>query len=521
MRLALLAAVLALAAGGALAAGAGGAGDDDGRYTVVLDNSFGLTEGADLKSSGVRVGTVESLDVQRKTGRALVTVKIERAKFAGLRRDVFCEVEPQSLIGEYFLDCDPGRSRKPAPRTIPVAQTGGTIPPDLVQNVLRRPARERLGLILAELGAGLAARGDDLRATIRRGIPALRETDRVLRILADNRRTLQALTRDADTVLARLADHRADVARFVTEARDSAAVSAQRRDELAATVRKLPTFLRELRPTLRELGTAAERQTPALADLRAAAPDLTTLLQRLGPFAESARPAVRALGEASDTGVPAARAARPTVRRLRELGAKSTEPITNLRFVLEDLDDRSKATEPNPLSPGGRGFTGLEAPLQYFFTQAQALNIFDSRGYILKLNALINQCNQYTNAETAREHPERTKACAQALGPNQPGITTAVARSGPAERRARRRERRGAEPEAPQAAPAPAPAPAPQAPAQHPPAPEQPSRRLLDRLLDDLPERLPDLIPPLRPGEQRAPPGPQNDRNLLDFLLGP
>ncbi len=517
-RLALIA-VLVLAAGGALAAGAGGA-DDDGRYTVVLDNSFGLTEGADLKSSGVRVGKVEKLDVERRTARALVTIKIELPSFAGFRKDVFCEVEPQSLIGEYFLDCKPGTSREPAPRTIPVEQTGGTIPPDLVQNVLRRPARERLGLILAELGGGLAARGDDLQATIRRGVPALRETDKVLRILADNQRTLQALTRDADTVLARLSDNRADVARFVSEAGDTAAASARRRDELGATVRKLPTFLRELRPTLRELGTAAERQTPALADLRAAAPDLTTLFERLGPFAESARPATRALGEASDTGVPAARAARPTVRRLRTLGAKSTEPITNLRFMLETLDDREKAWEPNPESPGGKGFTGLEAPLQYLYTQSQAVNIFDSRGYILKLNVLLNECNNYTDAAHARENVERTKDCTQALGPTQPGIRTAVGQSAPRSRPDRPRDREETEPDAPAAAPTPAPPPAPEAPA--PPAtPAPPSRNPLDRLLDDLP-RLPEILPPLlRPREQRASPSPQSDRNLLDFLLGP
>ena len=54
-------------------------------------------------------------------------------------------------------------------------------------DILRRPARERFGLILSELGIGLTARGDDLQTTIRRGVPALRETDKVLKILADNR----------------------------------------------------------------------------------------------------------------------------------------------------------------------------------------------------------------------------------------------------------------------------------------------------------------------------------------------
>ena len=158
-----------------------GAGDEQ-RFTVVLDNAFGLTEGSDLKSSGVKVGKVEQLDVQRKTARALATVVVDRTDFAGFRKDVFCEVKPQSLIGEYFLDCAPGRAAEPAPKTIPVKQTAGTIPPDLVFEILRRPARERFGLILTELGIGVAARGEDLQTVIRRGVPALRETDKVLKL---------------------------------------------------------------------------------------------------------------------------------------------------------------------------------------------------------------------------------------------------------------------------------------------------------------------------------------------------
>ncbi|MEA2190499.1 MAG: hypothetical protein QOI73_620, partial [Solirubrobacteraceae bacterium] len=450
---ALLAAVAATGAGVAIATSAAGAGDEQ-RYTVVLDNAFGLTEGSDLRAAGVSVGSVEHLDVQRSTARALAKIAITRPDFAGFRSDVRCEVKPQSLIGEYYLDCEPGTASEPAPKTIPVQQTAGTISPDVVLDILRRPARERFGLILSELGMGLAARGDDLQTTIRRGVPALRETDRVLQILADNRRTLQQLTHDADRVLAGLAGNRRDVARFVKEAGDTTTASAQRKDELAATVKRLPGFLRELRPTLRDLGTAARQQAPALADLRAAAPDLTTTLRRLGPFAESARPAVRGLGKASVTGVEAVREARSTVKRLRELGTVSTEPTRNLRFVAEDVDSRDRAVEPNRLSPTGNGFTGLEALLQYVFTQSQALNVYDSKSYILKLGLLVNECSTYTNAEQARADPDRTQHCRQWLGPNQPGVTTAVqARTKPPARTTAPRRDAATDPQAPAAAP--------------------------------------------------------------------
>lgn len=513
-----LAAALAVAV--LLSAGAAGAADEP-RYTVVLDNAFGLTEGSDLRSSGVVIGKVSRLGIQRRTARALATITVTKPSFAGFRSDVFCEVKPQSLIGEYYLDCDPGKAAGPAPDTIPVQQTAGTIPPDLVLDILRRPARERFGLILTELGIGLTARGDDVQTTLRRAVPALRETDKVLRILDRNRETLNQLTRDADTVLHGVADNRRDVARFVREAGDTTQASASRASALRATVDKLPGFLRELRPTLAELGTTARLQTPALRDLRRAAPDLTELLERLGPFADSARPAVRGLGRASDTGSEAVTEARSTVKELRSLGTASTEPMRNLRFVLEDVDDRGRAVEPNKLSPTGAGFTGLEALLQYVFVQSQAINIYDSKGFLLKLNVLLNECSQYTNAQTAIDHPERTAHCKQWLGPTQPGVTAgAVARTTPNMPKAAQDKAGEAPAEAPEA---PAPAPAPTEPAAPPAAPPPPSskldpRDLLDKLLPpDITDKLPSGLQP----KNRSRSSEQSERNLLDYLLGP
>ena len=291
-------------------------------------------------------------------------------------------------------------------------------------------------------------------------------------------------------------------------------------------MRKLPAFLRELRPTLRDLGTAATQQTPALADLRAAAPQLTTLLRRLGPFAEAARPAVRGLGEASTTGSAAVRDAASTVAKLRELGSVSTEPMRNLRFVLEDVNDRDRAVEPNRLSPGnGAGFTGLEALLQYFFTQSQSMNIYDSKSYILKIGVLLNECSQYTNAQTAREHRERTANCKGWLGPNQLGVTGgAVARgddgsssAGPSTR---------PESEAAPLAPPADPAGQGTAPPPPPPPPPPPASPLPNPggVLEDLLPGLTDNLPGLGPGKRSsraAEAAEASERSLLDYLLGP
>jgi virulence factor Mce-like protein len=306
-------AVLAAAGFAVVTVGAGGDGDGAPHYRVELDNAFGLIDDSDVKVAGVRAGKVTGIELERRGMHALVDIELTRTGFGDLRADAFCETKPQSLIGEYFLDCKPGTSRRrlPAGGTVTVEHTGSTIPVDLVNDIMRRPYRERFSILLSELGAGLAARGPALNATIRRANPALREVDRVLAILREQRRTIRDLYRDADRVVGRLAANRTDVGRFVTEARDTAATVAERRPQLRDQYRTFPTFLRELRPTLRLLGDAADRQAPALRRLRTNAGLLERLFRTLGPFAEVSQPAFRTLAAAARQGRPAVRSTRP------------------------------------------------------------------------------------------------------------------------------------------------------------------------------------------------------------------
>ena len=76
---------------------------------------------------------------------------------------------------------------------------------------MREPYRERFSIILNELGVGLAGRGEDLDAVIRRANPALKEVDEVLKLLARQNDQLEQLAVDSDTILAPLARERVRV----------------------------------------------------------------------------------------------------------------------------------------------------------------------------------------------------------------------------------------------------------------------------------------------------------------------
>jgi virulence factor Mce-like protein len=432
-------AVLALVSGAAFSLGAKGDDGSGGKtYELLFDNAFGLTEGGDFKVAGVRAGQTSTFKVTKVDGRALALVKAEVTEpgLADLRRDARCEIRPQSLIGEYFVDCEPGTSDEQLPDggRVPVEQTSSTIAIDLVNNIMRRPFRERFRLIIGELGAGLAGRPDDLSDVLRRAHPALRETSETLQILGRQTDTIETFIGDAQTVISALEDRKKDVSRFVREAGNTAEISASRREELGETFRRLPAFLAELEPYMGRLGDLTEAQTPVLRDLESASDELDTFLTRLRPFTAAGLPAFNALGEMSVVGRRAVRKTTEEIRELRRLGRDAPGFAKPLRQFLETLDDRSRAVEPDRRAaasgpPAGdkthttssrAGFTGMEALWNFFFWQTLSTNALDDVGHVLRLQVLFNECSPYTTDPSE----ELLAECNQFLGPTQPGVTT-------------------------------------------------------------------------------------------------
>ena len=429
-RLALgLAVLLAAAAVAVVAAGSGQASDATGTYKIELDNAFGLVTGADFKVSGVRAGTITSIKLDQNLLLAIVTVNVTQGGFGAFHADAFCQSRPQSLIGEYFIDCQPGR-RGPvlAPgSTIPVTHTQSTIPADLLLNVLRLPYRQRMALIINELGAAAAGRSGDIEAALRRAVPAITQTDNLLHLLANDSRTLQRLTVSADTLTTALANNGRQVQRFIVEANNTATVAAGQHANLQASLRLLPGFLAQLQPAMKQLGAAAEANTPVAANLNSAASQLHRLFADLPAFSQSAVPAIKSLGKASVTGKAAVQAAGPTVSALNQFAKPTPELSQNLAILLHDLDDRSRAVEPDSRSPGGKGYTGLEALLQYVFNQTLAINTFGPFGHLLAVDSFVDpKCSPYatpaTIALSLKQFGSSYRQCYAWLGPNQPGV---------------------------------------------------------------------------------------------------
>jgi ABC-type transporter Mla subunit MlaD len=558
-RLASLAAVVLGCAAVVLMSGAGGKSSESGKTVkMAFSNAFGLTEGGDLRVGGVIAGSTDTFDVSkgpecqlgepdRKPARAcaVVTAQIKEPGFTSFREDATCSIRQQSLIGEYYVDCQPGSSKKVLPdnAVIPDTKTASTIPADLVNNVLRRPYRDRLRLIIAELGTGLAGRPDDLAMLLHQAHPGLRATDRTLKILANQSEVIKNFISDSDVVVAQLEDKKREVARWIRTAGRTAEISATRREAIAAGFRRLPTFLDELKPTMARLGELTDAQRPLLTKLQASAPELTTLFTRLGPFSEASRPAFRSLGELSTVGSKALNASSDEVATLNKLAKDAPATAKPLRQFLQTLDDRDRSVDkdpratdtappkPDPAAANGKGFTGMEGIFTFLYWQTLSINQFDGLGHFLRILAVESECSPYTNdARTVEmggtEETEKFgKECNSYLGPYQPGVnapdptqsgSTAAAKAGRTAAQ-KKGERRGAgEPEA---------GPTPGQPDYSHPNPTLPPsvQDLLNGLTGQTGgssrgPRVPDV-----PNAPSVPPLPQDvdPTQALDYLLGP
>jgi len=377
------------------------AGGGNGGYTVraIFDDAGNIIPGEDVKIDGVKVGTVDSV-TPTPQAKAAVVLSISSAGFQDFRSDASCTVRPQALIGEKYVDCLPTQPRMegaplPPPlekipsgqegsgqRLLPVTNTHSPVDVDLLGDINRLPERERLTIIINELGAALAGRGSDLNAVIRRADPALQELDRVLSILAGENRVLAQLAVDSDRALAPFARVRGRVADFIVQSNTVAQATAAHRGALAQNLKDFPPFLKQLGPAMERLGRFADQTTPVFTDLKAAAPGINQAFTHLPAFSDSSTTFFKSLGQTSKVSGPALVGAKSLLKRLEGLGSAAKPFSGNLAQLLASFRETG----------------GLERLLDFIFLGANAANGYDALGHFLRAEGVATGCVTYSLA---------------------------------------------------------------------------------------------------------------------------
>jgi ABC-type transporter Mla subunit MlaD len=414
------------------------AGGSNGGYTVraIFDDAGNVISGEDVKIDGVKVGTVGPV-TPTPQAQAAVVLKIENPGFQDFRSDASCTVRPQALIGEKFVDCLPTQPRvegtplaPPLKRIakghegegeylLPVQNTHSPVDVDLLGDISRLPERERLTIILNELGTGLAGRGSDLNAVIRRADPALQELDRVLEILANQNKVLTKLAVDSDKALAPFAAVREHVADFIVKANTLSQATAAHRGAVAQSLKDFPPFLEQLGPAAERVQRFAEQTIPVATDLRAAAPSIDRVFTSLPGFSNGTKAFFENLGKTSKATGPALEATRPLLARLQAFGNAAQPATANLASLLSSLRETG----------------GLERLLDFIFLGAGASNGYDSLGHFLRAEAVAaGGCLTYALSPLACSRKlfstgSSSSSSATAASVNEPGTSVTMART--------------------------------------------------------------------------------------------
>lgn len=388
--------LLGLVAIVALATSAGGSG---GEYEVraIFDDAGNLTAGEEVTIDGVNAGKVQSVQ-PTPYAQAAVVMKIENPGFQDFREDATCTIRPQALIGEKFVDCLPTEPRvegtplPPPLQTIPsgkegagqvllpVTRTHSPVDPDLLGDITRLPERERLTILINELGAGFAGRGKDLNVVIRRANPALEGLERVLAILAGENKVLTDLAVEGDRATAPLAADRDRLRGFINSSTKVAQATANHRGQLAENLRLFPAFLEQLGPAMQRLGRFADQATPTLTDLGIAAPGINKTFESLGPFSKSSEGFFKSFGENARRSSAALKAVEPLLPLVKGLGKQAKPFAGNLSELLTSL----------------RNTGGLERLLDFIYLGTGSVNGYDALGHFLRATVVASSnCLSY------------------------------------------------------------------------------------------------------------------------------
>jgi phospholipid/cholesterol/gamma-HCH transport system substrate-binding protein len=298
------------------------------RVTVQFPEATQLAQEADVRISGVRVGTVKGREANAKTGLTDAVLEID-SRYAPLPRDTRAILRQKTLLGETYVELSPGDA---GPNGNDVLHDGGTLPrgqvADTVQldEILRTfdpVTRQRFETWFDQQGVSARGRAGQISAALANLTPFAEDTDDILRVLRVQGSATRTLIRDTGEVFAALTERKGQLRELIRNSNRTWSAIASRDRQLADTFVVFPTFLRESRATTRRVTSFAHVANPLVTQLRPAAREISPTLVTLDKLAPDLRgffqdldPLVRV----SRAGLPATRQVldntRPLLRRL-------------------------------------------------------------------------------------------------------------------------------------------------------------------------------------------------------------
>ena len=240
---------------------------------VSFPTADGLVSGSDVLEAGSKIGTIS--DIEPAAGNtALVTLQVGNDHWP-LHQGMTADIRPKSLLGEKYVDVHDGSPRNQAIDTaVVIHETQQAVPVELDQfiNSLDQPTRTAARILLDDLGAGVAGRGQSLNEAIAAGKQNLANLAVFGTTLNNRDPDLDRILVGLDGVLSKVTtnDQLTQLSQLITNGQLT----------LNAIETQQSAFSRQFvdaQTALSELNTAIDSATPSLRTTLSIAPQLLSL----------------------------------------------------------------------------------------------------------------------------------------------------------------------------------------------------------------------------------------------------
>lgn len=336
--------VVAVVATTAVGASAAMKDDPDTKLIIqaTLKDASPLLEGNDVRIKGVRVGTIANMSIVNGGARLMLELD---ATALPVYRDATVAIRPVSLLGERYVDLDPGTpaaSEMNDGGSIKSGNTRQSTDLDQVLNTLDQPTSQSLAMLVTALGMGADKNGKNVDDAVKALLPAMTQTDRLARVLKDQNQTLGSLVDSLEPVAKGLSVDEGkaldDLVGSTQEVLHSTAVNEAAFRDLMS---QLPGTMVAARRTLGHLEGTADAAVPVLDELRPTTQNLDKISKELLTFADSADPALRAANPVLRKAETLLDAARPVAEQLKQQGGAISSSATSLEPLSKELGENA------------------------------------------------------------------------------------------------------------------------------------------------------------------------------------
>ena len=302
------------------------------RITVAFPSATQLAKEADVRISGVRVGSVKTLEPNEQTGLTDTVLEID-SRYAPIPKDSRAILRQKSLLGETYVEMSPGTRSSGILHdggTLPQGQVADTVELDEILRSLDPETRARFSQWFDQAGVAAQNNAEPLNDALALLTPFAEDTDTVLKVLRQQSDATQRFVRDTGYVFDALTERKGQLRGLIRNSNRTWEAIASRDEQFADTFRVLPTFLREGRatterltrfadntnPLIDQLRPAAREISPTLVSLDKLAPDLKDLFVNLDPLVKVSKKGLPATGQVLDNTRPLLARLDPWLRNL-------------------------------------------------------------------------------------------------------------------------------------------------------------------------------------------------------------